>query len=101
MLYTGITTDLDKRMREHFLALPACAKFTRSHKPIKLAGLWSAPDRATASKLEYAIKALPRAKKEALLLSPSTVTEISAGLEECKALPVPEINILSIKAEAN
>ena len=92
MLYTGITTDLEKRMREHFLALPACAKFTRSHKPKKLVGLWTAPDRAVASKLEYCIKALPRAKKDALLMSPETVSSVATGLEDCRAAEFSDIN---------
>ena len=35
-IYTGITTDLDRRMKEHFGAGEKSAKYTRSHVALKL-----------------------------------------------------------------
>lgn len=66
-LYTGITTDVDRRMREHFGQTEKCAKFTRSHKAEALEALWSTADRSLASKLEYRIKQLTKAQKLRLI----------------------------------
>lgn len=66
-LYTGITTDVQKRMKEHFSGDKRCAKYTLTHPPEKLEAVWSCADRSQASKLEYWIKKLPRQKKEQLL----------------------------------
>ncbi len=76
VLYTGITADLAKRMREHVLALPAGAKFTRAHKPEAIVGLWRTENKSLALKLEYRIKSLKREEKLELLKSPCKVTEL-------------------------
>lgn len=39
-IYTGITTDLDRRMKEHFGAGEKSAKYTRSHVALKLEAAW-------------------------------------------------------------
>ena len=56
-IYTGITTDLKRRMDEHFTQGEKCAKYTKRHKAKKLEAAWSSEDRKLASKLEYYIKA--------------------------------------------
>lgn len=66
-LYTGITNHLEKRMHEHFTHSPKAAKYTLSHHPLYIAALFTCENRSRASKLEYAIKHLPKAKKEALI----------------------------------
>lgn len=66
-LYTGITTDVERRMSEHFGKTAAGAKYTRSHTPKKLEAVWECGDRSTASKLEARIKKLPRPRKELLI----------------------------------
>jgi putative endonuclease len=66
-LYTGITTDPVRRFREHAGEAPNGAKFTHSHPPKAVEALWSCADRSTASRLEYAIKQLTRAKKLRLI----------------------------------
>lgn len=60
-LYTGITTDLERRMREHNSGKGA--SYTRSFGPVK--PVWSEPCRtkADALKLEALIKRLGRAAK--------------------------------------
>ncbi len=70
LLYTGITADIRRRLDEHFSCSRKCAKFTRSHKAESLAALWKAPDRSTASKLEYRIKQLGREQKLLFISSP-------------------------------
>lgn len=65
-LYAGIASDLKRRMAEHFSADPKCAKYTRSHPPEALCAAWESADRISASRLEYRLKHLPKAKKEIL-----------------------------------
>ncbi|NLT08009.1 MAG: GIY-YIG nuclease family protein [Ruminococcus sp.] len=66
-LYTGITTDIDRRLEEHSGAGGRGAKFTRSHKVEAIEALWSTSDRSNASKLEWRIKQLTRQQKLALI----------------------------------
>lgn len=67
LLYTGITTDVQRRFREHSQQSGKGARFTRSHKAEKLVALWSTENRSLASKLEYRIKALTKEKKLKLI----------------------------------
>ena len=64
-LYTGITTDIDRRISEHN-SIGLGAKYTRSRQPVELVYLESCESRSIASKREYAIKKLK--KKEKLFL---------------------------------
>lgn len=66
-LYTGITTDLERRMKEHFSQNEKCAKYTKRHKAKKLEAAWTSSNRKAASKLEYYIKHLSKANKEAII----------------------------------
>lgn len=63
--YAGITNDLEKRVVAH--AKGKGARYTRAKKPVAVAAFKSFPDRSTASKAEYSLKQLPRAKKCAFL----------------------------------
>ena len=67
VLYTGITSDVRRRMSEHFGKTEKCAKFTRSHQAESLEALWSTSDRSLASKLEYRIKQLTKSQKLRLI----------------------------------
>lgn len=71
-LYTGITTDIQRRWQEHTTGRKG-ARFFRTCKPAQLCRLESFPDRQSASQREAAIKSLSRAEKDNLLLSPSPV----------------------------
>lgn len=66
-IYTGITTDLERRMREHQGEDKKYAKYTHVHVPKKLESVWIAKDRKLASKLEYHIKKLKKEQKERLI----------------------------------
>lgn len=70
-LYTGITTDISRRMSEHFSQNRKCAKYTRTHKPKQLEAVWQSDSRVLASKLEYRIKTLSKSDKEKLIKSDS------------------------------
>ena len=64
-LYTGITNDPGRRLREHELGHGA--RYTRSRRPLHLAYLEEQPDLKTAMRRERAIKALSRERKLALI----------------------------------
>ena len=66
-IYTGITTDLEKRMNEHFTKDKNCAKYTLSHNAKKLEIVWKTETKKLASKLEYHIKTLRKNQKEELI----------------------------------
>ncbi len=60
-LYTGITTDVAKRYRQH--AAGTGARYTRSHPPLRLIASVPVGTRSQALKAEAAIKRLPKGKK--------------------------------------
>ena len=66
-IYTGITTDVERRMQEHFNKDKKGAKYTKSHNPKKLECVWKSENKVLASKLEYRIKTLTKAQKEELI----------------------------------
>lgn len=76
LLYTGITTDVERRMDEHFGRTEKCAKFTRTHKALSLEAVWSCENRSLASKLEYRIKQLKKAQKLRLIADSGNFTEL-------------------------
>lgn len=63
-VYTGIATDVLRRFAEH--AAGKGARYTRANPPLRLLGHFEYPDRAAASRAEYAIKQLAPAAKRAL-----------------------------------
>lgn len=75
-LYTGITTDLDRRMEEHFSKGEKCAKYTYRHTPKKLEAAWKSETRAIASKLEFNIKRLTKQQKEDLVAKKETIRSV-------------------------
>lgn len=64
-LYTGITTDVKRRLLEHKMGVGA--HYTRSHKPLRMVYTEKAKDRSTASKREAQIKRYSRIEKLALI----------------------------------
>jgi len=65
-LYTGITTDLKRRVDEHNSSDKG-AKYTKLRRPVELLYSEEAEDRSSASKREYAIKKLKRSEKLELI----------------------------------
>ncbi|MBT9566814.1 MAG: GIY-YIG nuclease family protein [Thiobacillus sp.] len=66
-LYTGITTDIDRRLAEHNGgAVAPGARYTRSRRPVALAYTEPADSRSAATRREAAIKRLDRSRKLAL-----------------------------------
>ena len=65
-LYTGITTDLDRRVKEHN-GSKLGAKYTKIRRPVKLVYSKKFENRSEASKEESRIKKLSRSEKMTLL----------------------------------
>ena len=65
-LYTGITTDVFRRLNEHNIS-PKGAKYTKTRRPVKLVYWIDLKDRSTAQKAEYKFKKLTREQKEKII----------------------------------
>lgn len=65
-IYTGITTDLNRRLDEHNSS-PKGAKYTRVRRPVELIYSESYEDKSSASKREYVIKQLSKIQKLSLI----------------------------------
>jgi putative endonuclease len=72
-LYTGCTTDVERRVREHNSG--AGSKFTRSRLPVALVYSERVGGRSEALKRERAIKAMRRTQKLAMVGHASATTE--------------------------
>jgi DNA-3-methyladenine glycosylase II len=68
-LYTGMTTDVPRRVGEHNAARGA--RYTAVHAPVDLVWTEAHPDRSSAMKREAQIKKLSRLKKLTLISRPS------------------------------
>ncbi len=65
-LYTGITTDVKRRVDEHNGA-KSVTRYTRARQPVKMVYQEAAESRSTASSREAQIKKLSKVKKEEML----------------------------------
>ena len=80
-LYTGITTDLQRRMEEHFNQNEKCAKYTKRHKAQKLEVAWTSSNRKLASQLEYYIKHLTKQNKENIIKNNENIKILDKKIE--------------------
>lgn len=67
-LYTGITNDIIRRVKEHNQSSKG-AKYTKSRRPVNLVYSRIIGSRSEALKEEYRIKNLTKKQKEKLILS--------------------------------
>ena len=65
--YTGITTDIEKRIRQHNGELTGGAKYTRARRPVTLHYLEEHDSRTEATKREIQIKKLSKQQKQSLV----------------------------------
>ena len=65
-LYTGITTDISRRVHEHNHSNKG-ARYTRARRPVTLAYQESCSSRSDARRREHSIKQLHRTKKLELI----------------------------------
>lgn len=80
--YAGITNRLARRYDAHVAGRGA--RYTRAHPPVRLLGWRSYPDRSSASRAEWAIKRLPRARKLAFL---ARATDPNPAMEAATSEP--------------
>jgi Predicted endonuclease containing a URI domain len=68
-IYTGATTDLLRRVREHNSGFSGGrgAKYTSAHLPVTLAQAWEVAAWSDALRLEHAIKKCTHGEKEKLI----------------------------------
>ncbi len=66
-LYTGITTDIQRRFQQHEQGQGA--KYTKGRTPLKLLYTEKARNRSEASKREAEIKTMSKQEKRELILS--------------------------------
>ena len=64
-LYTGITTDIDRRFRQH--AAGRGARYFRGRQPLQVVYIELDHSRSTAARREVRIKAMNRADKDILV----------------------------------
>ncbi len=69
-LYTGCTTDLERRVREH--ASGRGGRFTRSRRPVTLVYKEESKSRSDALRREHVIKKMSRREKLALVSQTAT-----------------------------
>jgi putative endonuclease len=68
-LYCGIARDVARRIAEHDAGTGA--RYTRGRGPLRVVLVRRCRDKGRALRLEYAIKQLSRAQKEALIARPA------------------------------
>lgn len=77
-LYTGIATDVHRRLAEHESGLRG-SKFLRGKGPLEIVFAEVVGNRATASQLEYRVKKLDRSKKLELINGRSCLEDLRSG----------------------
>ena len=65
-LYTGITKDVDRRVREHNEGDKLASKYTRARRPVVLVYQETCGSRSAATRREIEIKCMTRKEKEYL-----------------------------------
>lgn len=68
--YTGITTDLARRLAQHNKG-PLGARYTRTRRPVALVYAEPADSRSAAARREYQLRRMSAAAKRALSASDS------------------------------
>ncbi len=66
-LYTGVCTDLERRLLEHNECNKKGARYTRARRPVRVVYQEDCDDRSAACKREAAIKKLTRQQKLLLI----------------------------------
>ncbi|MGM0444676.1 MAG: GIY-YIG nuclease family protein [Fibrobacterota bacterium] len=66
-LYTGVTTDVSRRLSQHRGERAGGARFFRGRRAVAVRFRCALPDRSSAQRLEYAVKRLKKHQKEELI----------------------------------
>lgn len=74
-LYTGIATDVDRRVREHEEGKRG-SRYLRGRGPLRLEFSEPLGSRGRAQRFEYRVKQLEREQKEELIAGRSTLSDL-------------------------
>ncbi len=83
-LYTGIATDVERRLAEHQAGGGRGSRYLRGRGPLTLELARPVGDRSAAQRLEYRIKQLSRVQKERLLCDNDSLIALIAELASRK-----------------
>lgn len=75
-LYTGVTTDVDRRLAEHASGGPRSAKYLRGRGPVALAFSALIGSRSRALSAERWVKAQPRRIKDEIVAGRRAIPEM-------------------------
>ena len=64
--YAGVTTDLERRVRQHNGEIVGGANYTRARRPVALAWYEACENRSVAQQREYSVRRLSRREKQRL-----------------------------------
>jgi putative endonuclease len=78
-LYSGVSTDVARRFREHQAGGVRAAKYLKTHRPSALVFSLPVGARSLAHKVEYHMKRLPRCRKEAIIRYQRLVFDPQSG----------------------
>lgn len=79
-LYTGVATDVDRRLAEHEDAGKRGAKYLRSKGPLRIAYQVRLGSQGLAKRAEQYLKRLPKKEKERIVREGPTGDELLARL---------------------
>ncbi len=81
-LYTGITTDVERRFKEHESGDKKGSKYLRGKKPLTLVLRKKVGDRSMALKIEAKVKKMSKIKKELLVDGKIKIREIKKEITD-------------------
>ena len=81
-LYTGITTDVERRLAEHRRSGPHGSKYLKGRAPLTLMLKKKVGDRRTALKAENRVKRLSKERKEKMIAVPGCFEELLSRLSQ-------------------
>lgn len=84
-LYCGIARDVARRIAEHDAGTGA--RYTRGRGPLRVLLVRRCRDQGRALRLEYSIKQLSRAQKEALVAEPALITKLARQRNQARKSP--------------
>ncbi len=80
-LYCGVTTNVERRFKEHQSGSAKSARYLRGRGPLTLVFHEQVGDRSEALKMEYRVKQQSKATKEVLVAGTLTLAGLSEMLE--------------------
>jgi putative endonuclease len=78
-IYTGISTNVERRFQEHQSGGRLAAKFLRGKGPLSLVYSARIGDRSLASRLEYRIKKLSAVEKAKIISGELVIAELQGA----------------------